>query len=210
MSLITKKCFLPGGNRIFGIDLLVITAKLKNTMLNLSDFWNRQKQASGKDSDHIIVIYRVENRGIGERILWLACSGTEICPLKLASTAKLLSYITCRSYLLLTFSGAIILGNIAKILMNLKLQRGKPISSPMCCPRGLVTPKKKFAAQLAGGRSEIGPRPFLTDTPYMKMAYLCFKYSHVGYLNRGFRWRWVVSKRWFWSSTICSQNNPHI
>ena len=54
--------------------------------------------------------------------------------------------------------------NIAKILMNLKLQRGKLISSPMYCPRGLVTPKK-FAAQLTGGRSQIGHALFLLTRP---------------------------------------------
>ena len=36
-------------------------------------------------------------------------------------------------------------------------------------PNGASNTKKKFAAQLAGGRSEIGPRPFLTDVPYLKI-----------------------------------------
>ena len=36
-------------------------------------------------------------------------------------------------------------------------------------PKGSSNTKKKFAAQLVGGRSEIGPRPFLTDAPYLKI-----------------------------------------
>ena len=35
-------------------------------------------------------------------------------------------------------------------------------------PKGSSNTKKKFAVQLAGGRSEIGPCHFLTDTPDMK------------------------------------------
>ena len=49
------------------------------------------------DSVFRIGFYVVENVGIGEKIMWLACSGAEICPKLSASAAKLLSYITCRT-----------------------------------------------------------------------------------------------------------------
>ena len=49
------------------------------------------------DSVFRIGFYVVENGGIGEKIMWLACSGAEICPIIPASAAKLLSYITCRT-----------------------------------------------------------------------------------------------------------------
>ena len=58
--------------------------------------------------------------------------------------------------------------NIAKILMNLKLQRGKLISSPMCCPRGLVTPKKSSLPNSLGGGPKSGHALFWLPCPTWK------------------------------------------
>ena len=54
------------------------------------------------------------------------------------------------------------------ILLKPKTTEGQTEFFTNVLPKGSSNNEKKFAAQLDGGRSEIGPRPFLTDTPDMK------------------------------------------
>ena len=55
------------------------------------------------------------------------------------------------------------------ILLKPKTTEGQTDFFTNVLPNGSSNTEKKFAVQLVGGRSEIGPRPFLTDVPYLKI-----------------------------------------